>query len=158
MTSNKSIIEIIFNTHHVVSEKVIMLRAIVKRYSAENLLENTESILNFFNKILVEHFKKEDELIKVIRRDIKLTDIESKIISEISEEHTIFLKDFSRLTEIAGNLKPELKEDFIEICNNVTDKLTIHAEKEDNVIYRIGKEQLNRQQLDEIEDAISKIA
>ena len=157
MEVKKDIIDIVCQTHTEVKEKIAFLKDLLVVLDKNSVWEDTKDILGFFNKNLVNHFKSEEILISVLKRNVELQPNEIEIVNEILEEHKIILEKVSKLNKLAKKFNSqdkELREEFIEICHDIIDVFLTHADKEDKMFFPFVRQKINKKQFKEIEKRI----
>ena len=146
MEVKKDIIDIICQTHTEVKEKIAFLKDLLFVIDKNSVWKDTKDILGFFNKNLVNHFKSEEILISVLKRDVELQPNEIEIVNEILEEHVTILEKFSKLNKLAKKFNTrdkELREEFIEISHDIIDVILTHADKEDKIFFPFVRQKCN---------------
>lgn len=153
----KDIVSVLMDTHETVKENMAMTLdylSIFERSSGLSKREIIKNTMKFLSKNLVEHFKREEIMIDVMKKHFGFSVEEQQIISKILKEHKILLPEFERLNEIASKYKPSDKKivkDFVDTSRKIFDDLFEHAKLEDEKLFPLAREKLSEEHLEIIE-------
>lgn len=151
----------VYQVHLEVKERIEILKNLIPIIADPNVWIKIESILNYFNKTVVEHFEGEEIIISVMKRDTSFSDEENKIMSEILEEHKELLGVLEQIKATAKVYEYSnypVKEKFIEITHMFIESIVAHAEKEDMFLFPIFKAKMSKEQFEEImKNILSKV-
>ncbi len=159
MNDEKNVIDIICQTHSQVSERVILLKDMMTKFAKEDIFDNLKEVLTFFSKHIPIHFAYEEIMIDELKTT-NLKQNEHNMIDEILNEHKKLIKVFGKMSGLIEGIEKvnsNLKEDFIELVNDLLEMLPKHAKKEDRLLFPVAQRKLNNKQKEEIELKISKI-
>ena len=159
MKNKKDIIDIICQSHGEIREKLVFIKELLVVFDKDNVWKDIRDVLNFFDKNIVKHFKDEEILISVLKRDTQLQTDESEIIIQILQEHKELLEKYEDLKKIAEKFDYDnqtIKENFVMLSHNIIEKLLSHAEYEDKNFFPFVRQKLKKKQLKEIEEMITK--
>jgi hemerythrin-like domain-containing protein len=153
------VLDIVLQKHTEGKEKIVFLKDIVEKCSQDNVYEDTHELVKFFYFHIPVHFKAEEALIDILNNKIAKNSKETKCISEILAEHEVMLDKFCRLKELADKFKTRnnVREEYIELMNNLCEELAAHAAKEDNILFPMAKEKLTQDDLEKLKKAVAKI-
>ncbi|MGA2090400.1 MAG: hemerythrin domain-containing protein [Endomicrobiales bacterium] len=148
----KNIINILYETHDDIKEKIIVMKDALKILDTDTLRTRKDDIISFFNTHLNVHFKKEEILIATTYKYHTITPKEQQILAEIISEHVQLLnkyKKFIVLSDQVDKRHSQHNDDFILVFYDILDTLLKHAEKEDTLVYPILQKYLDATQLKE---------
>ena len=158
----KDVIDIIYESHtnEQMKEKFVFLYDFINVVDQDNLWdmkENIKSILRFLGKHTSSHFRNEEILITMLKNYVSLSEDEKKFLEKIQQEHKIILEDFKQLYKLGINFDPQnkvIREQFVDMFHNLVEKIKLHAEEEDKMLYPLARNKLTAQQLEELEKKI----
>jgi len=155
----KNVLGIIYQTHHQEKERMILIEDILSKFSDDTSLDSLEMILDFFNKHIPVHFACEETMIHALD-DCRLTPDERDITSMILREHEDLRGKFDKIKSLIMKIKggdKNLRDGLIEAVNEAMNLLTIHAKKEDDLLYPLAQKKLTEAQKQDIDKKVSKI-
>ena len=158
MNDEWNVIDMISQTHFQVSEKAILLDDMVTIFAKADILDNLEKLLPFFTKQIPIHFAYEEIMIDELKTT-NLNQHEHNMIDEILNEHNKLANKFDKMSgliEKTEKVNSNLKEEFIELVNDLIEMLPKHAEKEDRLLFPLAQRKLNNKQKEGIELKISR--
>ena len=160
MENKKDIIDIIYSEHTSGHEKLEVIKDTFDAvFNSKHSLNKVHKYLALFNKHIEDHFKKEELMIKIMKKECALSEEETSLIHDILKEHNMLLKKFNFLSEAAGvgdvNKRKE-KKILFRLINDLTESIMKHAEKEDDCLYPIVREKLDPEHLQQLESLINK--
>ncbi|MDD5155056.1 MAG: hemerythrin domain-containing protein [Candidatus Omnitrophica bacterium] len=126
--------------HNKIYELPNMYQKILESVSVLNVIEYIKGLNKLFHDLIVAHFDLEEKEIfpaALAKAELGL----EKVVSELIQEHKDIIEKLSRLNEADAKLRVKAdvtqkeKDDLIALCTEITQRLTNHAQKEDEEFY-----------------------
>lgn len=141
----RDIVSELCNTHETVKEKVAFWLDLLPVLEQPGEWSQTEGIMKFLSKNLVEHFRREEMLMDVMKKYLDLTAEEQQMLSKFLQDHEKLLAEFERLNKIASKYNPDNKtivNDFMNTSQGIIDYLLKHAKEEDEKLFPLAREKI----------------
>lgn len=156
--TEKNFVDVVQFIHTQVREKIVFWKGLLPILDRDDIWSDVKQIIDFFNNEVVEHFKIEESMITIAKKNPKNTDGELKVMEEILEEHALIRQNLKGLNEIYrrfDNFDRDIKGSFIETSHKIIDMIVKHAEKEDKDLFPVLRKKISSNDLSKIKKNIS---
>jgi hemerythrin-like domain-containing protein len=156
---NRDIARIIKQAHVEVKNRLTVMRAMISGLASMSDWEKRNDMCAYFIDDLDAHFRNEELMMGIIKRDNKLEEKHLSYIDSVIREHKELRELFSglkRKLQLISADNREEREAFAAKTDEIVDRLLAHAEKEDAVLIPLAEELLTDETLRELERQISE--
>ncbi len=154
------VVEILKNGHGGIGENSLMgLNFIndinVSGWSGGMNISMVEKKTHFMKDLILPHFRQEETVIYLLRKDFDLNDYASDVIKKVVKEHEYFRNRIQELQNMRGSLEIFDLEVFVQFrkeFNKLMEGLFKHAEYEDTHLFPLFRRMLKPEHIRYIED------
>jgi iron-sulfur cluster repair protein YtfE (RIC family) len=160
MEKDRDILDIIYSAHTEGKEKFVVLDDMIDViYDNNKLLAKTGEFLSFFEKHTAKHFKNEELLIGMLKKETELSESELDGLEEILSEHITLNSALENIKKSVSKLRADentgkLKKRVFKLIHALVNDIMKHAEKEDAALYPLAREKMSPLQKERLEEKI----
>jgi len=152
-------ISLVCDMHGEIGERAATVTAMMEASRQEDFWKGAEGIIDLLRTTIVEHFRREEIMIKIIERDERLGPGQVDYYAELRAEHVLMLESFADIESLGvayNNQDAGKIQELVAKTGELAALLYAHADKEDKDLFPFARQVMNDKQLAELRAGIEK--